>query len=500
MGRPPKRQSSPPPVSKRKNRLKLTGTPSPALIPHNGTAMPQNSIVDVVPALEWTLRDWIREAGGPTIKQVIAHAASVWPIEREWPEKTVYSWVSRGIPSRDDALRIIAALRLAAQARNRTLFQGLRLFEHSELFLYSRACLEAFRPPSLPELRQMVGSDSIPTAGLNDMRVLDRLSAPPPTHMFGRDLDTVRLLTEIEAHPVVVLTGDTGIGKTALVWSTAQESRSPRYSMIREFDWVTLDPQVQVNDPNWISKTLRHLATRFKWVDVIAMTDDGLIEAFAKKYRSDAVLIVFDQVDDQAQFEALIALLSRLLKGNEPQGRAIVIARQAPTTELRTLQIGPVKQDRMRDFVAYLDALNGHSDRKSDVIVKASAGNPLVAKLLVTYSELVQAEPNAMLSSTINTITDQAAAVQVREVLERIMHKLADNVKWLAVAVARSDRELTDSTLYELWEAHSETGLIAEFEMIKSQLLASSLLLHTIHRREVYAIQPAVREFLLDQR
>jgi hypothetical protein len=462
--------------------------------------MPQNSIVDVVPTLEWSLRDWIREAGGPTIKQVIAHAASVWPIEREWPEKTVYSWVSRGIPSRDDALRIIAALRLAAQARNRTLFQGLRLFEHSELFLYSRACLEAFRPPSLPELRQMLGTDSIPTAGLNDMRVLDRLSAPPPTHMFGRDLDTVRLLTEIEAHPVVVLTGDTGIGKTSLVWGTAQESRSPRYSMIREFDWVTLEPQVQVTDVNWISKTLRQLATRFKWADVIAMTDDGLIEAFAKKYRSDPVLIVFDQVDDQLQFEQLIALLNRLLKGNDPQGRAIVIARQAPTTELRTLQIGPVKPERMRDFVAYLDALNGHHpERKNDVIAKAAAGNPLVAKLLMTYSELIKAEPSAMLTSTINTITDQAAAVQVREVLDRIMYKLADEVKWLAIAVARSDRELTEATLFELWEARSETGLMTEFETIKSQLLASSLLLPTIHRREVYAIQPAVRQFLLDQ-
>ncbi|MCU0475929.1 MAG: ATP-binding protein [Anaerolineae bacterium] len=367
--------------------------------------MPPYNQQNITPSLDWPLRDWIRESGSPTIKQIIAYAASVWPIEREWPEKTVYSWVSRGIPSRDDALRIVAALRIAATSRGRTLFQGLRLFEHAEMFLYSRACLDAFRPPSLAELRQMVGAETLPTTGINDMRVLDHLSSPPPVPMIGRDLDVVRLLTECEAHPITVLHGDAGMGKTSLVWMTAQEARNVRYSMVREFDWVTLSPKTDVNDANWRALVLRNISARFRWADLMSLPDEKLEGEVAKKLRKDEVLIVFDQADSPEQFSQLLAWANELLGNGEVSGRIIIASRQTPPADMRALQLGTMKAERFKELWNHFDAGLSKFSIKADaatrdLFIRISRGNPAVLKALATSLHFRTADaPSAPLMS-----------------------------------------------------------------------------------------------------
>lgn len=505
MGRPPKTQTKPPTPNKRKERLKPKTTPVP--VPQVSDPNPMSPFMqqNITPSLDWSLRDWIRESGAPTIKQIIAYAASVWPIDREWPEKTVYSWVSRGIPSRDDALRIIAALRIASTTRSRALFQGLRLFEHSEMFLYSRACLDAFRPPSLSELRQMVGAETLPTTGINDMRVLDQLSSPPPVPMIGRDLDVVRLLTECEAHPITVLHGEAGMGKTSLVWMTAQEARNVRYSMVREFDWVTLTPKTDVNDPSWRALVLRNIAARFRWADLVSLTDDQIEDAVAQKLRRDEVLVVFDQADGVEQFGQLLAWVKELLGDGEVSGRIILVSRQTPPADQRALQLGQMKNERMKEFWAHLDAGLARANIKveasnRDLIIRASQGNPSIMKSLATVFRFRDAEAPSSGVSVINSLADKASEQKLQIIIDYVFKRLMPVASWLAVAVARTGRDITEANLYELWQTRTETGNAAEFDEARAQLVAANLLTPQAHRRETYVLTPPVEAYLLADR
>lgn len=497
MGRRPKDPNAvqiPKPAKKRRVRLNSG-------VNQGNLYTPSQSNSDAVPTTAWSLRDWIREAGGPTIKQVIAYANSVWPLEKEWPEKTVYSWVSRGIPSRDDALRIISALKIAAYARSRTLFQGLRLFDHAETFLFSKACLEEFRPPSFAELRQMVGADTLQIDGLNDTKVLDRVTPPPPAQMYGRDLDVVRLLTEIESHPLTILHGDAGIGKTSLTWATAQEARSSKYGMVNEYDWYTITADTRVSDAAWQARILRTMAARFKWSEVIGMEAADLKKAVTKHLSKESVLLVFDQVDGVGQLEELVAWLKSLLPEgqNAPGGRALVLSRQTPAADLHALNLPSIKAERMRDMWNAYDAAADKKGRKieagvRDVVLKAAGGNPSVLKLGATLAMVALPDHTV---SVFNRVSAQSVSNQIREVLVAIINKLPASAQWLAVAAARTGIDLSDNSLFELWETHSDGGKLEDFQAARDALVESAIFTPMRHRRETYVLAPTVRDVLM---
>ncbi len=500
MGRRPKDPNAVPVVKPAKRRARLNA----ATTPQGNKYMPAQSITDAVPSTDWSLRDWIRESGGPTIKQVIFYANSVWPLEKEWPEKTVYSWVSRGIPSRDDALRIISALKLAAASRSRTLFQGLRLFDHAETFLFSRSCLDAFRPPSFVELRQMVGSDAIQNDGLNDTRVLDRVTPPPPAQLYGRDLDVIRLLTEIESYPLTILHGDAGIGKTALMWSTAQEARSPKYGMVNEYDWVTVTPQTPVSDPTWQARTLRNIAARFKWWEAVGMAEDELHDAVAKRMSRESMLMIFDQVDDADQMNDLVAWLKTLLPEgqNSEGGRAVVVSRQVPPADWHALHLPPIKGERVRDLWTSFEAIAAKKNQKleaaaRDIVLKGAAGNPSIVKFGATFA-MVATAPHEVIS-LFNGLGGKAVDVQISHIIYQLLFKLPAPTKWLALVAARTGLDLTDDSLYELWDTRSETGNVEEFQAARDALIEYGVLTPMRHRRETYLMAPTVREVLMTQ-
>lgn len=496
MGRRPKDPNAIPPVKPAKKRVRLNAGMS-----HGNLYTPSQSVTDAVPSTDWSLRDWIREAGGPTIKQLIAHANQVWPLEKEWPEKTVYSWVSRGIPSREDALRIISALKLAASTRSRTLFQGLRLFDHAETFLFSRACLDAFRPPSFLELRQMVGADTITSDGLNDTRILDRVTPPPPAQMYGRDLDIVRVLTEIESYPLTVLHGETGIGKSSLIWATAQEARSPKYSMVAEYDWLTITPLTPVNDSAWQMRTLRNIAARFKWMEAIGASERDLTKAVAKHLSKESVLMVFDQVDSEEQLAALIAWLKPLLPEgqNSAGGRAVIISRQAPAADQHALHLPPVKPERMRDMWTAFDTAANKQSKKveapvRDLILKAAGGNPSILKLGGTLSLVAEAHH---VISVFNRAGGLSVSNQINEIIYALVNKLSAPAQWLALAAARTGVDLTDDNLFELWETRSEDNNLEAFQAARDELIRHAIFTAARHRRETYFFAPTVRDVLM---
>lgn len=496
MGRRPKDPNAVQPVKTGKKRVRLSTGASQINV-----YVPSESFTDVVPSRDWSLRDWIRESGGPTIKQLISHANTVWPLEKDWPEKTVYSWVSRGIPSREDALRIISALKLAASLRSRTLFQGLRLFDHAETFLFSKACLDEFRPPSFAELRQMVGGETVQSDGLNDTRVLDRVTPPPPPQMYGRDLDVVRILTEIESYPLTIIHGDAGIGKTALVWATAQEARSPKYSMIAEYDWVTVTPSTPVSDPDWQNRTLRQFAARFKWTEAIGASNQDLKKAVNKHLSKQSMLMVFDQVDSAEQLSALVAWLKPMLPEgqNSAGGRAIIISRVAPASDLHSLHLPPVKPERMRDMWTLFETLASKQNTKieapvRDLILKVSSGNPTLLKLGGVYA---LSNPSANVISVFNGLLGHGVNKQVTDLIVHVVAKLSADAQWLAFAAARSGVELTDDNLFALWETRTTDNNLEKFQETRAELVKSGVFSPARHRREVYAIAPTVRDVLL---
>jgi hypothetical protein len=381
------------------------------------------------------------------------------------------------------------------------LFQGLRLFEHAEMFLYSRACLDAFRPPSLAELRQMVGAETLPTTGINDMRVLDHLSSPPPVPMIGRDLDVVRLLTECEAHPITVLHGDAGMGKTSLVWMTAQEARNVRYSMVREFDWVTLSPKTDVNDANWRALVLRNISARFRWADLMSLPDEKLEGEVAKKLRKDEVLIVFDQADSPEQFSQLLAWANELLGNGEVSGRIIIASRQTPPADMRALQLGTMKAERFKELWNHFDAGLSKFSIKADaatrdLFIRISRGNPAVLKALATSLHFRTADAPNSGQSFANSIAERPAYEQIIAVVGYVFERLDSIASWLALAVSRTARDVNDANLYELWQTRTETGNAAEFDEARAQLVLAGVLTPQAHRRETYVLTPIVADYL----
>jgi len=351
----------------------------------------------------------------------------------------------------------------------------------------------------------MIGSDSIQSDGLYDTRILDRLTPPPPAQLYGRDLDVIRLLTEIESYPLTILHGDAGIGKTALMWSTAQEARSPRYGMVKEYDWVTINAQTPVGDAIWQTRTLRNIAARFKWWEAVGMSEGELGKAVAKRLKQENFLIIFDQVDSAAQVDQLVAWLKTMLPEgqNSEGGRAVIVSRQIPPADWHALHLPPIKGERVRDLWASFEAIAAKKERKieapvRDLILKVAAGNPSIVKLGATYAMVAPA--SASVVSVFNSVAGQSVDKQIAELVYQLTFKLPSMTKWLAIAAARTGFDLTDDSLFELWDTRSETGSVEEFQAARDALIEHAILTPMRHRRETYVMAPTVRELLMNER
>jgi len=152
---------------------------------------------------------------------------------------------------------------------------------------------------------------------------------------------------------------------------------------------------------------------------------------------------------------------------------------------------------------ASFEAIAAKKERKieapvRDLILKVAAGNPSIVKLGATYAMVAPA--SASVVSVFNSVAGQSVDKQIAELVYQLTFKLPSMTKWLAIAAARTGFDLTDDSLFELWDTRSETGSVEEFQAARDALIEHAILTPMRHRRETYVMAPTVRELLMNER
>ena len=185
------------------------------------------------PQTSWTWEQWMKALGRGkrvTNVEIINTAASeeISPANYPWEPPRFSEWIKRGL-DRDEALQVIAVLRVIAAKNHVNLFTNDLIIEHSRIFLRSlHVCRQVYGEPDANELwdicqPRLAGMDEqqIKTDELADLRGL--VHPRPPNRLFGRENDRKRLIDAIDNNLVTVIDATAGDGKTALAWNVATE-------------------------------------------------------------------------------------------------------------------------------------------------------------------------------------------------------------------------------------------------------------------------------------
>lgn len=167
-------------------------------------------------------------------------------------------------------------------------------------------------------------------------------NTPPPlplstTPLFGREADFADVLKLLRDSRLVTLTGDGGVGKTALAqtmaswfWETERETQmNPRGVAYVEIYWF--DPQ-RDDFVEYVRQRLAPQSQPPTTDDPILRRDDA-VQAIARTLNQYVRLVVFDNFDtvfenDKTKNEALL-LISQLVGSLDPKVRLLITSRHA---------------------------------------------------------------------------------------------------------------------------------------------------------------------------
>lgn len=450
----------------------------------------------------WTLRDWVAACGNPSITDLVRYSLDC-PIAESfegWKNKTVYSWLDRGISNRLDALRMIYTLTQASRIRGHILFQGIHLPDHAALFLESAACTQPFKALSEAEIRTL--SSSIVTGDpYAHHHAIRYVNPPPPVNLPGREMDVLRTLNEVNQTFLTVITGPPGIGKTALAWHVSQEAL--HNGLVQKVAW--LDAEQYSGSFSDTGKSMtearRSIAVQLGWSDLLVAPEADLPAMMNGRLRSEPVLMVFDNI---VTLERQQYIASRHLKDVaqtlNPQGRVLITVDEILDPDLaraNTVTIGAISSAPMKKVWRIIEETlhcvpcdcNAQDWNK---ILDIAAGNPLILRMIMPIFV-----NNSISLSALHTKCMKVNPTQRLDILfGQAYAALSEPQQWLARAAALNIKHYSRDELAELWIRGNQQRW-AEFSDAIEALTQNNFLGSAQPDSGPYSMTSTARQFLI---
>lgn len=389
---------------------------------------PPASKARMYPTTDWLLGDWIEAAGGVTAKRIadFASSLSINGNSHLWSDTKIGEWKKsrpEAIADRNDALAMIAALRHFARNNRLPLFDDVHVREHAHIFLNSGACRQDFADPTGEDWHQMLRER--PPKGLNadygpSWEQWARYHRQPdefdpaairsriPHHLpledgwFGREQELMNVTQAFKCHPIVVIDGIAGEGKTALAWHAANAAhQAERFSA---FDW-TSDKRMVIDvdgrahtvgtetHDDFFEKVLNNMVDTFRWTDLLGVVGDKQFARCADRLKGGRYLIIVDNLESVPNAEAVVERLVALLttrRGTIDNGsRAIVTSRtQVRHSRCARIDLEGINPDACARFIRYLagslSLKKPLSEAQCSRLIGVTGGNPFFVDMALT--------------------------------------------------------------------------------------------------------------------
>jgi hypothetical protein len=450
----------------------------------------------------WTLRDWVDACGNPSITDLVRYSLDC-PIAESfegWKNKTVYSWLDRGISNRLDALRMIYTLTQASRIRGHILFQGIHLPDHAALFLESAACTQPFKAATEAEIRTISGSTSTddPYAHHHAIRYVN---PPPPVNLPGREMDVLRTLNEVNQSFLTVIAGPPGIGKTALAWHVSQEAL--HNGLIQKVAWLDAEQYSgSFSDTrDSMTEARRSIAVQLGWSDLLVAPEADLPAMMNERLRNEPVLMVFDSIatPERQQYVAN-RHLNGISQTLNPHGRVLITVDEILDPDLaraNTVTIGAISSAPMKKVWRIIEETlhcvpcdcNAQDWNK---IIDIAGGNPLIMRMLMPI--LVN---NSISLSAVHSKAMKINPTQRLDLLFGYAYaSLNEPQQWLARAAAFKTIHYSREELADLWIRGNQQGW-AEFSESIEALTRNNFLVSVQHDSGPYSMTNTARQFLM---
>ncbi len=216
--------------------------------------------------------------------------------------------------------------------------------------------------------------------------------APPETNFFGRRQELARLKAWLQAKkpPIMALTGDEGIGKSALAMRTVKQLEGKR-----PIFWYTFSDRTTVQSlmdalSSFLASTGRH--------ELYTLAQKNKVDARELKQRLESSLVnlgavmVLDHVP--AEPEELAGVVMPLIEASMATGCQILLTSTELPAWKRDMKVHGILDELILEGLDQSDcrklAPDMH-DKEFKKAYKLAKGNPLEIKLMVAYVEDLKA-------------------------------------------------------------------------------------------------------------
>lgn len=421
-----------------------------------------------------------------------------------------------GIIGRGLALDYIAVLKSIAHRNTIALFTPERFEYDVRLFLRSDACREKYAPPTHSEFYAFFEHSPAEEQASNTLYNLrSRVHPSPSMKLFGRDKDLFDVKKALNNHPIVLINGVAGDGKTTLAWYSAVQATQSKQFIA--FDWTTdkryvvdaYGHQIPIkeneSDVSFFNTLLVSLCRQFSWVDLFGAQGDNLISGCADRLRTGRHLIVVDNLESVENSEAIVRQLLDMLSPtgtDEPlTSRALITSRQ----QVFNPNVGLVSISGIDELesISYIHALQDTwqvkkklSESQAQEIAGLTSGNPLFIQIAIRRFALMPNTIEQIIADiaggkhqAFNTLFEPLTRILTSDALCFSIH--------LAYALSFSEDLLDAEDLFVIWTSLDKYDEMSDslFSAVLSELISHRIV--NISDVEGYIIHPLIRSFLM---